>query len=95
MLFALYIWVNEKPPPITPTHSVHCSLNTPAARHKPPLKSANSPSPLFRRLTHSPPKSCFFMEPLPPPLKIRFFSNIKIIILKFFIVNPIPSFKSN
>ena len=29
MLFALYICVNEKAPPTPPTHSVHCSLNTP------------------------------------------------------------------
>ena len=61
---------------------------------KPPLKSANYPSPPFQAI-HSPKKTnCFFMHP-PPLLKIGFFSNIKIIILKFFIINPIPSFKSN
>ena len=66
---------------------------------KPPLKSGNYPSPLFRWFTHPhpPPQKTFFMHPSPPSWnKIDFSvkSHIKMF-HKFFITNPIPSYKSN
>ena len=84
MLFALDICVNKKVPP---TYSVHWGLNpisTPQKHNplffffaKPPLKSANYPSPLFRRFIVS--KKWFFHASPPPHTsqkKMGFFSEL-------------------
>ena len=70
------------------------SKSSPPLFQEAPLKYSNCLSPLpFRQL---PPIYWFFMNhpylpPPPPPTKKLYFS----IILIFFILNPIPSFKSN
>ena len=60
------------------------------------LESANYPSPSF--LSDSPPlrapKKIVFHAP-PPPHEKKLICQWTPIILKFFIINPIPSFKSN
>ena len=54
MLFALDICVNKKAPP---THSLN---NLPPPLAKPPLKSANYPSPPFYAIHLPPPPPNFF-----------------------------------
>ena len=89
----LWKFIHEKVRPISQTLKlVHIEVSTPRSKIPPffakrSLKSANCPSPLFKQFY-----ILIFCEP--PPHKNWTFQWTPII-LKFFILNPIPPFKSN
>ena len=90
--FQLIVCIGVSTPP-------HLKSITPSFA-KSPLKSSNYPSPFFRRFTHPLPpskKNIYFMQPPhpSPPKKKNLIFLWTPIILKFFIINLIPSFKSN
>ena len=92
-VFCINCWRIQEEIPLE--HSVHWGINSSPQKHyplflaKPPLlKSANRPSPPF---LGNPPYILVFHEP--PPKNQIFQWTPKI--LKFFIINPILSFKSN
>ena len=92
MLFALDICVNKKAPP---THSVHWGLSPPQ-KHQLlfflPNLLLNLQTIQALLLRHFASNILIFHAP--PPPKNRIFQWTPIL-LKFFIFNPIPSFKSN
>ena len=93
-LLWIFVWIrrllqlNPSPPPTSKTLPLLFFFFS-----KSPLKSANYPSPFLaiQPVPHFK-KTVFSCTPSP---KNRIFSNIKIIILQFFVINFIPSFKSN